>query len=425
MTYADIASLLGNLFHAELWPTILQYTILLSPIALAGIMARLFWDIWVRYVRLKNFLNMKYALLELRLPKDTWKSPLAMETVLQAIHNTSDGNWYGQYWKGDTRPWYSLEIISIEGQVKFMIWSEDRRKQNLMSALYAQYPGIEITERADYAKEVQFDPKIWKVWAAEFEFTKPDPYPIKTYVDYGLDKDPKEEFKIDPITHVIEWLGSLRPNEQAWFQFVVRAHKKEQHKKGTLWGKTDRWKDLAQEEINKILIRDKKTKVAGEVNPDTGFAKLPTISHGEQEVVKALERSLTKMPFDVCIRTLYIAKKESFDTPFGIGGVISCLKQFSTEHLNGFKPSGKWTSKVSDYPWQDYRNMRRNYISKAALKAYRRRSAFYPPFQNSKVVVLNTEELATLYHFPGTVAATPGLERVPSKKAEAPSNLPV
>jgi hypothetical protein len=40
-------------------------------------------------------------------------------------------------------------------------------------------------------------------------------------------------------------------------------------------------------------------------------------------------------------------------------------------------------------------------------------------------MVLNAEELATMYHFPGSVASTPGIERVASKKAEAPINLPL
>jgi hypothetical protein len=39
--------------------------------------------------------------------------------------------------------------------------------------------------------------------------------------------------------------------------------------------------------------------------------------------------------------------------------------------------------------------------------------------------ILNTEELATLYHFPGQVAATPSFKRISSTKAEAPTNLPI
>ena len=427
MTFAGIFNTYSAIFHSAVFPIVASYVVFLSPVFAAVFLGIVFWEVWIRYVQLSNFLSLKYTVLELRLPRDTFKSPLAMETVLHSIHNTADGSHYVRFWNGETRPWYSFEIISIEGQVKFLIWTEDRRKNNLKSALYSQYPGIEIYEIEDYAKDFQFDPKVWKIWAAEFEFTQkenPNAYPIKTYVDYGLDKDPKEEFKVDPLVHMLEWLGSLRPNEQAWFQFVVRAHKKEQRKAGHLWKATDVWKDEASAVVNKILIRDPKTKVAGELNPDTGYSKLPTISKGEQSIVESIERKLQKLPFDVCVRGAYIAKRTIFDTPFGIGGIISSMKQFNTEHLNGFKPNGKKWIAQFDYPWQDYKNTRRNYLSRRFLMAYRRRSAFYPPYK-TKSLVLNTEELATIYHLPGAVAGVPTLQRVPSKKGEAPTNLPV
>ncbi len=50
-----------------------------------------------------------------------------------------------------------------------MIWGEDSRKIGLLSALYAQFPGIEVHEVEDYTKNVHYDPKTMKVWAAENE----------------------------------------------------------------------------------------------------------------------------------------------------------------------------------------------------------------------------------------------------------------
>lgn len=412
-------------FHSSLAPQVVTYLLFILPIALAFILGNMFWHLWLRYIRAKFYNSLEYALLEIRLPKEMFKSPLAMETVLHALHNTSPGSAYSQYWKGEYAPYFSLEIIGIEGQVKFMAWCEDRRKTGLISALYSQYPGIEIVEhKEDYSRSVQFDPEKIRVHGLEFSFTKPDPYPIKTYVDYGLDKDPKEEFKVDPLTHMIEWLGSLRPNEQVWFQFICRAHRKAQRKPGHLFKKTDLWKDQAMEEVNKILVRDAKTKTsAGVPDPETGYTRLAMISEGERDIVGAIESSITKLPFDVCIRAIYIAPKDTFDTPFGIGGRISSLKQFNSESLNGFKPNDRWHNPLGD-PWLDFQNIRRNRFGRLVLQAYRRRSAFYPPFV-SPTMVLNTEELATIFHLPGGVAATPGLARVPSKKAEAPSNLPI
>lgn len=411
-------------FQTTIFPQAIQYVIFISPVVLVIMLISFAWPLWVRYVRAKNFLSIKYTVLEIKLPKDTFKSPAAMEVFLQSLHNTADGSAYAQYWKGETRPWYSLEIASIEGKVKFFIWTEDRRKGGVMSALYSQFPGVEIHESGDYSQSVHFDPKVTRIWGAEFKFTKKDPYPIKTYVDYGLDKDPKEEFKVDPLLPMLEFLGSVGPNQQIWLQFLIRAHKNDQRDPKHWFKKTDLWQDEAKKLVNEILLRDAKSKVSGEINPDTGYAKLPTISKGEQVIIEAIERSVSKLAFDVGIRTLYVAKKDSFNTPFGVGGIIGNFKHFNSENLNGFKPNGDvWHNRLGD-PWLDYKDIRRNRYGREALAMFKRRSYFYAPYEG-KPLVLNTEELATIYHFPGSVAATPTLERLPSKKTEAPSNLPV
>ena len=44
---------------------------------------------------------------------------------------------------------------------------------------------------------------------------------------------------------------------------------------------------------------------------------------------------------------------------------------------------------------------------------------------NPKPIVMTTEELATIFHFPGQVATTPTISRSSSKKAEPPPNLPI
>lgn len=411
-------------FKISIFPNVIQYIIVFSPILLAVILTLFFWPLWVKYVRAKFFLSLKYTVLEIRLPKDTFKSPLAMEVFLQSLHNTADGSTYAKYWKGEVRPWYSLEIASIEGRVKFYIWTEDRRKAGVMTALYSQFPGIEVHETGDYTQSVHYDKTTMSIWAGEFILTKPDPYPIKTYVDYGLDKDPKEEFKVDPLVPLIEFLGNVGPNQQIWFQFMVRAHKDEQRKLGHWFKKTDAWKDEATELVNKILIRDPKTKVTGVKEDETQLLKKPTISKGEQDIIEAIERSITKQPFDVGIRAIYIGNKESFDKVSGIGGIVGNMKHFSSESLNGFKPNKEiWHSRLGD-PWLDYKNIRQNKFSNESLATFKRRSFFYAP-REGKAMVLNTEELATIYHFPGSVAATPTLDRIPSKKFEAPSNLPI
>jgi hypothetical protein len=409
--------------QSDTFPGAFRDIIIISPIILTAIFAYMFWFLWVRYIRAKYLLSQKYVLLEIKLPKEMFKSPLAMELFLTSLHQTSgEGTWYAKYWLGKTRSWFSLEIISVEGQVKFFIWMRTSNRNFTESSLYAQFPGIEVHERDDYTRGTHFNPKELELEAFELKLTKEDAYPIKTYVDYGLDKDPKEEFKVDPIVPLLEYLGSIRPNQQIWIQILIRAHKKEQREPGHLWKKTDAWKDETEALINKLMKRDAKTKLA-EVNPETGYSKMPMLSEADKDILTALARSITKQSFDVGIRCIYMAKK-GFADPSGKGGIISSWKQFSTEHLNGFKPNDKIWHEKFDYPWQDYNNTRKDYNSQRAIMAYKYRSYFYPPFPH-KPFVLNTEELATIFHFPGAIATTPTLSRIPSKKAEAPSNLPI
>jgi hypothetical protein len=62
---------------------------------------------------------------------------------------------------------------------------------------------------------------------------------------------------------------------------------------------------------------------------------------------------------------------------------------------------------------------------KKFLKGYKRRNFFFPPVKGNKIMVMSSEELATIFHFPGQVAAAPSFTRILSKKSEAPANLPI
>lgn len=401
--------------------TLIFYVKLFSPIAIPFLLGLIFWHLWKEYVQREFISNEEYILLELKLPKETYRGPAAMELLLSHFYQTgSENTFLDRWWKGKIRPWFSLEIVSIEGQVKFYISLRKVWRRVIESALYSQYPDVEIYESPDYAKSVHFDPNDTKIWACHFTKTQKDIYPIKTYIDYGLTKDDlKEEYKIDPMTPMLESLGSLGNNEQIWIQMIIRAHKKEQLKSGTWLQVTDSWKDGIKAEIKKIIL-DFKKKMNEDNKEDERTAPFQ-LTAVENNLIEALERSSTKYPFDVGIRALYIAKPDSF-APTGVPGLISMFKQYGAQNLNGFRPIGG--SADFDYPWQDFMELRHNLVRKSFLSAYKRRCYFYAPC-NEKSFVMNAEELATMYHLPGNVSRTPTLSRIESKKAEAPGNLPV
>lgn len=399
-----------------------KYIFLLTPIWLPAIFLTLAFNSWIDYKRNAFWQKEGSVLLEIKLPREINKSPLAMEIVLNALHQPGgEGTWIDRILNGQTRSWFSLELVSLGGNIRFFIWTKPKHRTIIESQIYSQYPGIEVYEADDYAKSFYYDPSKYNLWACEFALTKPDPYPIKTYVDYGLDKDPKEEYKIDPMTPLLEFMGSLTEGHNALIQILIRAHKK-RRLLDVFGEKEDSWTEQAKKEKDDIIAKLKTEKEAG------GFPRVPT--KGEADIVASLERSVSKIPFDVGIRGIYIADKDKFNSANGGGGIGGSFKQFGSLNLNGFKPAG-WLT-IFSYPWHEWFGIKEK-LKPMVLEEYKLRRYFYSPFRNrknwgeniySKPFVLNAEELATVYHFPGQVAGTPTLERIPSVKSEAPSNLP-
>lgn len=408
-----LSSTLDNLPYLE--KTALNVLFTASPIWLPILLVIIGWKLWVRYVRALFWGKQKRVLLEIKLPKEITKSPIAMELFLTALHQTSrEGTWYAKYWEGKTRPWFSLEMVSVEGMVRFFIWTETAFKNLIEAQLYAQYSTVEIYEASDYTEGVFFDKDKMGFIGTNFELAKANAYPIKTYIDFGLDKaDTKEEYKTDPITPIIEFLGSMGKGEQVWFQIIIRAHKKEQIKKGTWFEKTDAWQDEAKEEIEKIRK---------EVTPETDsdYPAFPNPTKGQIEKIAAIERNVSKLGFDCGMRIIYLAEKDKFRSP-NIGAMTGITRQFHSNNLNSFK---SYQMTAYDFPWQDYKDIKVNKKKKKMLNAYKLRSYFYPPYQK-KWFVINTEGLATIFHLPGSVSQTPTFARITSKKAEPPSNLPI
>lgn len=410
---------LPDLFTNGTLLTMFSYLYRTAFIWLPLILAPVLWHMWIMYRRAMFFASQTYVLLEIKLPKEIFKSPLAMEFFINSLYQTlGEGNWYEKYWKGSVRAWFSLEIVSIDGGVHFFIWSRKGFKNSIEANLYSQFPGIEIYEVPDYTLPVSYNSEVNIMWASEYDLKEKDAFPIKTYIDYGMDKDPKEEYKIDPMTPLIEALGSMGKGHQAWIQILIRSHKAEdKDPKGGGKLVDLKWKKSAEEEINKLFdkLKDKKDEATGK---DTK-GRLPT--EGEKDLIHALERSISKTGFDVGIRSIYIAPKDVYN-PSYIGGIVGGILHFNSSY-NGFKPARGSAPKYKLFPWKNRRATTINIEKQDMLDAYKRRAYFYEPFKRPHFV-LNTEELATLFHFPGGVSATPTFARVTSKKAEAPANLP-
>ena len=395
-----------------------------APIWLPFAMFFLFFEAWMSYVQREYDYLQGRVTLEIRLPAEILKSPEAMELVLVQLHQTaSPDNHLQTYIDGKKPPMYGLEIVSRGGDVRFYMSVPRKKFKNMTETqLYAQYPGIEVHELdIDYTAEIPWDPSRFSYFSLHFGLKKADALPIKTYLEYGLDSMPKEEEKIDPITPMLEMLGSIGQGEYVWIQILISANREVTFKEGSLTTQPD-WKDAARDEIKKIIKNAaKRLNIKEEELKDKGTNMNQLLTDTEKDTIKAIERSIGKNAFNTAIRGMYIGKKEVFNPGERIGAVVTGWRAY--DDLNRNAIGVRWRTDV-DWPWQDPTGAHRDHMKYEELMQYKLRK-YEPHGTTDSPKVMTTEELATIYHFPGKVVSTPGLGRIPSKRSEAPSNLPI
>lgn len=440
----------------------LRIVLEILPFVIVILLGRLAWKMWVHYVRQDFISGIDFVLLEIIPPRDIVRSPRAMELFLtNALYQFSFKGGKEEYWQGAVWFWFSLELVSIEGQVHFYIRTPTRLRRLIETQIYAQYPQSQVRAVEDYTLSVdEITPtSTWQGWGCEWGLLKPEAYPIKTYLDFEMDKNTKEQQQVvDPISPVIELFGALGKGEQVWLQIVITPSKKEYHTSGTWFGHHD-WVAQSRKELDKLLLPYTSHREVKEVNEVAlGRSRVEIrVPDFLKRVMEAKSRKTSKLGFDTGIRLMYVAKKEAFSMNTR-RDIRLIFRQYLTPDSNGlnrinstqgdafgaqfFGLSPLQVMKISNRMMQEYRErafyhlpLRHHLFSmhgvfrvfpsiiiQPIVMFFVKK--FFMPYFHHQTFVLNTEEIATLWHFPGQVLKTPTLERVESKEASPPPNLP-
>lgn len=348
-----------------------------------------------------------------------------MEQIFAAAHAILDPpDFWEKYFKGKYQNWISFEIVGQEKGVYFYCRLPAKYRNLIESAIYAQYPEAEINETEDYTQLLPavLPNKIYDLWGLEFQFLKPDAYPIRTYPYF---EEAVEEKRLDPLAAIAEAMSNLKEGEKIWLQFLIRPV-------------GDGWKEKAQEEVAKLIGRKKErpknifdslleflrnlffAPVEYPVWPEGGEDKdkspnlMMFLTPGARDVVKAIEDKIAKLGFETVIRFIYIDQTATFSRA-NVAAVMGTFRQFNTQNLNGFKMRKATITKVKGF-LKKLRTMARK---KNIYRVYRER------LMPKAVYILNTEELATIYHFPTKMVEAPMVYRIEAKKGEPPAGLPV
>lgn len=483
-----------------------------------------FWHFLVLWANQRHLDSINWVMLEIKLPREIDKSPLAMELILPSfLIGSGLDAWYKRYIVGNLPQFSSLEIASLEGEIHFYVRVRRSMAQWVQSSFYAQYPGIEIAEVDDYVSMIRYhhlseDVDTWsgtyrltKKWTPTDSDGKPfkedgevmqmpaDYLPMSTYIDLGLDKDPKEQYKNDPLVTMIEAMGAIGKGEYLWYQIIVEDETVFNAKYAGEYGKKfpkmyvmpdHRHINLVEmaEERKKQLRKYREIKKGSLAydaygNPIQKTDKdknLQPVTYAEDVVVQAKEnelateakdeielinRKLSKQLIRCVIRQVYVAKKENFN-PQNITNILNYSKIFNRFNSNAPYMNSLGTNSSADpysYPWENFMNRRVPWRKEEIFEAYVEREGLHPHMHTDKnldwwedklfwhysmklrkvwrmtfegfvkpfahpeaddAFILNTEELATLWHLPGSIAQVPTLSRIDSTKSVAPLNLP-
>ncbi len=402
---------------------VVSIMVALTPIWLPITLFHLTLEKWTYFIRLKFALSQGRTTLRIHLPQQVFKSPEAMENVFAQIHNVNSPDNLMQSWIDGKYPLvYSFDIVSIGGEVRFYINVPKKKTKNAVEAqLYAQYPGIEVTEEPhDYTDEIVWDPDKYDYMSFHMgkkvdHGSDKDVLPIKTYIDFGHDKIPKEEEKYEPMAAMLEQLAAAKPHERIWVQFLCVPHMKKNFKNGNL-GETPTWEARAKKYIDAMLKRDER------LDPDEDQPRAPMLTAGERDTIAAIERNVGKYAYETAIRWMYVTEKGKFNGDF----ISPMIRSFSAYDVIGRGGVGvRWRTDF-DYNWLvDRKGTRKLALKKRELQDCKTRSYTIDIKGKSDTMkVFSVEELATMYHIPGASVITPTLPRILSTRKEAPANLP-
>ncbi len=292
-------------------------------------------------------------------------------------------------WLFGRRDEISFEIVAEKRLVKFLVTIPVEMRELIEQQLSAAYSDAYTEEVEDYNL---FQPE-GVILGSHLILKRHHAFPIKTYKQ--LDTDP-----LNAITNV---LSQVPDGEGAAFQFIIRSSYAKWRRKG-VWIASNMQQGMKLEDA----IRGKKKgksnwlELAGISSPSQAEPeKDHRLSPQEEQIVKGIEEKASKGGLDVCIRL-----------------VVSAQKASSAETL-----MQNMLSAFAQYNIYQYGNSFDKVVPRSKKKIIT--NFIYRSFDERRKLILNTEEMASLWHLPLPWTDTPNIKWLGARKGPVPSDVPV
>ena len=306
--------------------------------------------------------------------------------------------------------YFSFEIVAVDGFVKYYAVVPAVLTETVKQAILTSYPTARLEETEvenifsrdgmddSGGTEDQYNAENF-VAGGELVMKKEVEYPILTF----------QEMKWDAQLALLNAFSKVRIGEGLGLQVMFRpldsgwsknAETKIKNIKSGKKGFGSKGSNLPTRVLYLLtdLIRapfevpDEHKKDKDEQNPE--------LSQRKQEEIQAIDVKAKFPAFECLIRIVAHSKSKARSEGL-VGGVVAAFSQFDSPNSNGFKYdlSKKVDQLVTDYIFR-----------------------FFPV--SNKKIVLNTQELATIFHLPSQASIpSSGVERQITKQVDGPASL--
>lgn len=290
---------------------------------------------------------------------------------------------------------FSFEVVASEKTISFYVVASRSQERYITQQIQAYYPDATMEEVNDYNI---FHPD--HVTYGGYMITKKhNIFPLKTY----------KTMETDPLNSILNVMSKLEMNEGMSVQFIVRSARAEWHKQA---GETvhkayqtsstrEAFSGLGRSRFLNGLIELLKVSKPSKKDESEMKKETKRLTSMEEEMLKEIETKNSKSGLDVNMRVVVSARS-------------SGQAQLYLDNIS---------NTMSQYNHYDYGN---NFNSKLVRKNQKKiiNDFIYRRFDDKISFLLNTEELASLYHFPLKGSETPNILWLTARHAAAPSDIP-
>jgi len=300
--------------------------------------------------------SINSVLMEVRLPKANDSEPQAADQLYAGLTAISESHKNIIQKLFRTKRSVCFEVVALPESIRFFVSSHKSIAELVEKQIHATFPDADI-QKAD-------EPNIFsedsRVEFAQLVLQEADYKPIRSYSD----------LPIDTMSAITASLSRMTEGEGAMMQVIITPADKKWRKKG------------------KTFVTSVKN-----ANADPEKKKSDAPSEAE-ETLSGIEKKSTKAAFGVDIRIVTVARTSEV-AKMHLNNIIATFEPMEMPGANGFKKK-----KIKN---SDKRGFMDDFIYRNARES----------------CILNTEELATVFHFPNKNVQTPYIHWLWSKRSPA------